>query len=189
MPPPQDAAAGDGRLTGLDICNYMEKFTEIFLTGKAKFHFETEVLNVERDADRKWNVAVEDLPTKSLRTLAFSRIILATGVSLTFIIISTLKNSIPFMKGCSNPKIPAEISQSVAEKAYFRGIVLHSSHFGTHLDKILEAVKPVLYNSVPDDGETVLVVGGGKSAQELVLLNIHPYMYFQMLTSTSPYPH
>jgi dimethylaniline monooxygenase (N-oxide forming) len=52
--------------------------------------------------------------------------------------------------------------------AQFRGIVLHSSQFASHLDKILEAVKPVSSNSSPDDGETVVVVGGGKSAQELV---------------------
>ena len=61
-----------------------------------------------------------------------------------------------------------EISQSAADKARFHGIVLHSSQFATHLDKILEAVKPVSSNSDPDDGEVVLVVGGGKSAQELV---------------------
>ena len=59
----------------------MEKFTDKFLTGKAKFHFETEVLNVERVESGNWNVNVEDLPTKSLRTLTFSHIILATGVS------------------------------------------------------------------------------------------------------------
>jgi dimethylaniline monooxygenase (N-oxide forming) len=71
-------------------------------------------------------------------------------------------------KGCSNPKIPAEISQSAADKAQFRGIVLHSSQFATHLDKILEAVKPVSSNCGSDDSEIILVVGGGKSAQELV---------------------
>jgi L-2-hydroxyglutarate oxidase LhgO len=78
MPPPEN---GSERLTGLDICKYMEKFTDKFLTGKAKFHFETEVLNIDRDENGKWNVTVEDLPTKSFRTLTFSRIILATGVS------------------------------------------------------------------------------------------------------------
>ena len=83
MPPPENAATGDGRLRGLDICNYMEKFTDKFLVGKAKFHFETEVLNIERDENGNWNVAVEDLATRSSRILTFSRIILATGVSST----------------------------------------------------------------------------------------------------------
>jgi hypothetical protein len=83
MLPPENSATGDGRLRGLDICNYMEKFTDKFLIDKAKFHFETEVLNIERDEDGNWNVAVEDLTSKSLRTLTFSRIILATGVSRT----------------------------------------------------------------------------------------------------------
>jgi hypothetical protein len=76
-------------------------------------------------------------------------------------------------KGCSNPKIPAEISQSAADKAQFRGIVLHSSQFASNLDKILEAVKPVSINNSSDGSETVLVVGGGKSAQELVFLDDH----------------
>ena len=83
MPPPENAATGDGRLRGLDICNYMEKFTDKFLVGKAKFQFETEVLNIERDENGNWNVAVEDLATRSSRILTFSRIILATGVSST----------------------------------------------------------------------------------------------------------
>ena len=83
MPSPENAATGDGRLRGLDICNYLEKFADKFLIGKAKFHFETEVLNIERDGNGNWNVAVEDLATRSLRTLTFSRIILATGVSRT----------------------------------------------------------------------------------------------------------
>ena len=69
--------------------------------------------------------------------------------------------------------MPAAISQPAAKKAQFDGIVIHSSQFAVHLDKILEAVKPVSSNSGPNDGDTVLVVGGGKSAQELVLLNIH----------------
>lgn len=83
MPPPENAATGDGRLRGLDICNYLEEFADKFLIGKAKFHFETEVLNIERDGNGNWNVTVEDLATRSLRTLTFSRIILATGVSRT----------------------------------------------------------------------------------------------------------
>ena len=83
MPPPENAATGDSHLRGLDICNYVEEFTDKFLIGKAKFYFETEVLNIERDGNGKWNVAVEDLATRSSRILTFSRIILATGVSST----------------------------------------------------------------------------------------------------------
>lgn len=83
MPLPETAATDDGRLRGLEICNYVEKFTDKFLIGRVKFHFETEVLNIERDENGNWNVTVEDLATRSLRTLTFSRIILATGVSRT----------------------------------------------------------------------------------------------------------
>jgi dimethylaniline monooxygenase (N-oxide forming) len=177
MPPPED---GSQRLSGFDLCKYVEKFADKFVLGRAKFHFQTEVLNIERDEDGKWNVAVEDLPTKSLRTLTFSRIILATGVSRTISTIfgvTYLDNSTSIIKGCSNPHVPAAISQTAAEKAQFRGIVIHSSQFGPYLDKIRETVKPISSNSDPDDGDTVIVVGGGKSSKELV--DIHTYAYFR----------
>ena len=173
MPPPED---GSQRLSGFDLCKYVEKFADKFVLGRAKFHFQTEVLNIERDEDGKWNVAVEDLPTKSLRTLTFSRIILATGVSRsisTIFGVTYLDNSTSIIKGCSYPSVPAAISQTAAEKAQFRGIVIHSSQFGPYLDKIRETVKPISCSSDPDDGDTVIVVGGGKSSKELVDTQTH----------------
>ncbi|KAF8801867.1 FAD/NAD(P)-binding domain-containing protein [Phlegmacium glaucopus] len=145
MPPPQDSTIDNGhRLSGIDLCDYMENFAENFLIGTAKFKMETEVLNIERDEKGKWKITIEDLLDGSFSILTFSRIILATG-------------------GCSAPSIPSSLSQEAADKASFRGLVIHSSDFGSHLDEILDTVKPVS----KDENETILVVGGGKSAQDI----------------------
>ena len=86
MAPPEDSTSdNDGRLSGRDMCNYMEKFAETFLTGKAKFQMETEVLNIERDEKGKWKVTIEDFRQGSSSILIFSRIILATGVRRSII--------------------------------------------------------------------------------------------------------
>lgn len=73
-------------------------------------------------------------------------------------------------KGCSNPNIPEAMSQAAADRAGFKGLVVHSSQFAANLDRMLEAT------NMSDDSEAddvVLVVGGGKSAQEYV----PPYMF------------
>jgi len=64
-----------------------------------------------------------------------------------------------FGQGCSEPSIPGNLSTEAAQKAGFDGLVIHSSEFAKHMDKILEDHK-----SNPD--YSVVVVGGGKSAQE-----------------------
>jgi len=80
VPPPDKSSQSGGRLTGLDMCNYMENFSTTFLKDKAKFIFGTEVLNVERTTQGGWSVEVKDLESNVRRTLSFSRIILASGV-------------------------------------------------------------------------------------------------------------
>ena len=81
MPPPQDFTVDNGcRLSGIDICNYMENFAKKFLVGKVKFQMETEVLNIERDENGKWKITNKDLRHGSSTVSIFSRIILATGV-------------------------------------------------------------------------------------------------------------
>ena len=164
MPPPQDSNIDNGdRLSGMDICNYMENFTKKFLDGKAKFLMETEVLNIERDEKGKWKITAEDLRHGSSRVLIFSRIILATGVCHWPELCSlTVTFSYLTFQGCSAPKIPSYLSQEAADKASFRGLIIHSSQFASHLDKILDTVKV----ASEDKNDTVLVVGGGKSAQE-----------------------
>lgn len=86
MPPPEDATIDNGgRLSGIDLCNYMENYTKAFLMGKAKFQMESEVLNIVRNKKGKWRITIEDLRLGSSSVLTFSRIILSTGVrSVTF---------------------------------------------------------------------------------------------------------
>jgi glycerol-3-phosphate dehydrogenase len=64
----------------------MENFSKTFLEGKAKFRFQTEVLDIRRVKASEngepsiWNVEVKDLQSGSTEILSFGRIILATGV-------------------------------------------------------------------------------------------------------------
>lgn len=67
----------------MDMCEYMEKFTQQFLEGKTRFEMNTEVLGVERDIGGQWKVHVQKHSDSCSDTLTFSRIILATGVSLS----------------------------------------------------------------------------------------------------------
>lgn len=98
MPPPDNASKTGGRLSGLDMCNYFEKFSATFLEGKAKFLMQTEVLNISRKAPGDWRVTVRDAVTTgkedkaSGRELTFSRIILASGVRSSTYCIQLLKS-------------------------------------------------------------------------------------------------
>jgi lysine/ornithine N-monooxygenase len=82
--------------------------------------------------------------------------------------ISRLRKSCGF-KGCSNPKIPTELSPETAQKTGYRGLVFHTSKFAQHLEQILEEIPPSGKDDKPgEDEDMVVVVGCGKSAQEWV---------------------
>ncbi|KAI6096926.1 FAD/NAD(P)-binding domain-containing protein [Pisolithus croceorrhizus] len=130
------------RLGGEDMCSYMEKFADTFLAGKIQF--ETEVLNIRHATGSGWEIQVQDLRTKVKQLLFYDRIVLCTG-------------------GFSEPSIPESLSPDAAVKASFHGLVCHSAEFARHLDQILEDHK-----AIPD--YSVLVVGGGKSAQDVSTL-------------------
>ncbi|KAI6132452.1 FAD/NAD(P)-binding domain-containing protein [Pisolithus croceorrhizus] len=138
MPPPQNQK----RLSGGDMCSYMENFADTFLAGKIRF--ETEVLNIRRAIGSGWELQVQDLRTEVKQVLVYDRVVLCTG-------------------GCSEPFIPESLSPDAAVKASFHGLVCHSAEFARHLDRILED-----YKATPD--YSVLVVGGGKSAQDMSAL-------------------
>ncbi|KAH9486090.1 FAD-dependent monooxygenase DEP4 [Psilocybe cubensis] len=143
MPPPEDSEETGGHITGMGMCNYMETFYTTFLKNKVDFAFETEITTVRRMQKESWEVEVKDLQTHTVKVLSFARIVLATG-------------------GCSNPKIPDELSLERAKEVKFSGMILHSSEFRIRLESILEKVKP---KEQTDD--TILVVGGGKSAMDM----------------------
>ncbi|KAF8149495.1 hypothetical protein B0H34DRAFT_667702 [Crassisporium funariophilum] len=146
MPQPEMSPESGDRLSGLNICDYMETFAERFLIGKAKLKYDTEVLNIDRDAKGVWKIAVKDPRTNSSSVMTFSRIILATG-------------------GSSHPNIPSKLCQEAADKEGFQGLVVHSEQFAIRLGEVLASVKPS--GSTEGDKETVLVIGGGKSAQDI----------------------
>ncbi|KAF9035558.1 hypothetical protein BJ165DRAFT_1533546 [Panaeolus papilionaceus] len=147
MPPPDKANENAGRLSGMDLCNYMERFSDTFLKGKAKFVLKTSVLNIHRDAPGQWRVRTRNLVDDQAGELNFSKIVLATG-------------------GCSNPKVPQALSPEAAERSGYKGMVIHTSQLASKLHDILEVVKPSKRDSDAEDEDTVLVIGGGKSAQD-----------------------
>lgn len=142
MPMPPPSSKNGGQLGGEDMRQYMQKFSDEFLAGKIKY--ETNVLNIERtkEPDPVWNVTVSNVRGGEREILTFSRIVLCTG-------------------GCSTPKTPPYLSQEAALKAGFQGLVVHSIDFGARLDDILAAAPQ------GGTGATVVVVGGGKSAQDI----------------------
>ena len=164
MPPPKTASEYGSRLSGMDMCDYMEKFSQRFLEGKAKFEMNTEVLDVERDSGGQWKIRVQRHDASS-DTLTFSRIILATGVSISLLALLLNPISITYLsQGCSNPKIPTELSQEAANKAGYHGLIFHSSQFASQLENVLKEVVP--QTEAVADSDSVLVIGGGKSARE-----------------------
>ena len=75
MPFPQFST---NRLSGEDMCAYMEKFADTFLRGKIRF--ETEILKTRCAKDFGWEIEVQDLRTKDKEILTYARIVLCTGV-------------------------------------------------------------------------------------------------------------
>ena len=166
MPNPEGAEETGGHITGLGMCEYIETFYSKFLEGKATFKFETEILNVKRIEKGSWEVEVQDLPTGGVKVIHFARIILCTGVRGSPS--SSQASSLTVSQGCSNPQIPPSLNSAAAEQVGFKGIVIHSSQFRLKYEDILAAVQP------KESGKpgTILVVGGGKSAMESVVLVI-----------------
>lgn len=144
MPVPSTSKNGS-HLGGEDMRQYMQKFTDEHLAGKIRY--DTNVLNIERtkEPDPVWNVTVSNVKggeSEESEILTFSRIVLCTG-------------------GCSTPKTPPCLSQDAALKAGFQGLVVHSIDFGARLNEILAAAPSGTGDS------SVVVVGGGKSAQDI----------------------
>ena len=68
-------------------------------------------------------------------------------------------------QGCSTAHVPAELGTEAAASAGFTGLVFHSADFGARRSDFLEAVLP---KAQAPDAAPIVVVGGGKSAQEYV---------------------
>lgn len=59
--------------------------------------------------------------------------------------------------------IPDYLSPAAAAEAHFAGPVVHSAHFGAHLQNVLSTIPP---QGSPEEAKSIVVIGGGKSAQE-----------------------
>ncbi|KAI0329616.1 FAD/NAD(P)-binding domain-containing protein [Cubamyces sp. BRFM 1775] len=141
MPPP---TAGGDRLTGDDMMQYMEVFASKFLEGRIQFN--VEVQNIRRHpSGQGWLLDVQDLVSFTTETREYARIVVCTG-------------------GCSTPRVPEQLSANAATNAGFAGPVLHSIDCGPRLDDLLASVAP---EGNSEDLAPIVVIGGGKSAQDI----------------------
>ena len=94
MPPPTQTTSKTSRLSGEDLRDYFQTFTERFLQDRATFHFGMVIKSVKRitrateDAPAIWHVDVVDEKGEE-GTLVFNKIVLATGVSVLGIFLSS----------------------------------------------------------------------------------------------------
>lgn len=172
MRPPEGHTKTGGRLSGYDVRQYMEDFAERFLKGRIRF--ETEVLNIRRGDDHGQGWSIHVRGTKGAQVLNYPRIVLCTGVRF---ILALLAMGFPFWRrffffqGCSNPHLPKSLSPAAAKAANFSGPVLHSMHFASRMDDLLQCTAHASPDGPP---APVIVVGGGKSAQEWARPCVHP---------------
>lgn len=143
MDPPKNSAETGGRLTGEDLRRYFQEFADTFLQGRIRFS--TTVLNIKRDATQAPTPWLLDVKKEddSKETLKYTRIVLCTG-------------------GCHTPRIPANLSLSASKDSNFHGQTIHSVEFGQRRKDILSLVP-----TDQTDAPSIVIVGGGKSAQDM----------------------
>lgn len=160
MPPPLKSSTTGGRLSGEDLSNYFQDFAKRFLEDRIRFG--VEVLRIKRgESGHSWMVLLEDISVGARETLEFDKLVLCTGVS-PFLSSNSPKKLMETNQGCSQPYFPANLSPT--ESVKFKGPVIHSSTLRQQMDNILSHVKPL---TDPEPG-LIVVVGGGRSAQEYV---------------------
>lgn len=157
-----------GRLSGEDMHQYMQEFSEKFLNGKIRF--DTEVNKIRRDSTGLWLLDTINKSTGSQEILRFSRIVLCTGVcNPCFLGSMSVSDLFKNHKGCSTPYFDPNLSPSVAEQAQFKGPVIHSMHFNSQIKTILSTVEP-MQPGLENESPSIVIIGGGKYAQECVVL-------------------
>ncbi|KAL0575359.1 hypothetical protein V5O48_006610 [Marasmius crinis-equi] len=134
---PMKVASGTW-LNGEDMKQYMQNFATKYLLGHVRF--QTEVLKIYREAT-SWVVQVHNLNNGSHERLVFDKIVLCSGC-----------------QGCSAPKIPRLLAPARALELGFKGLIFHSSEFGNRIPEILDRT--------PENAGHIIIVGGGKSAQD-----------------------
>ncbi|EIW77403.1 FAD/NAD(P)-binding domain-containing protein [Coniophora puteana RWD-64-598 SS2] len=141
LPIPPSVLA-DKRVSGIETQAYMEQFADIFLKGHIQYNIE--VLKVHRDdGSGIWSVDVLDKKTSTRKVLTYDKVVVCTG-------------------GCSSPFIPDSLSPASDKNSGFFGPVIHSSEFAQKAEEIINAAE-----GASDDDFNIVVVGGGKSAQDI----------------------
>ncbi|KAH9899418.1 FAD/NAD-P-binding domain-containing protein [Cubamyces lactineus] len=142
LPPPAKGPFLD-RPSGQELSAYFQAFSREYLDGKIQFG--KAVQRIRRHPSGKgWSVEVQDAKDGNFETREYSRIVLCTG-------------------GCSAPKMPEQLDREAAAAAGFKGPVIHTGEFASKIHQVLEAVPP----GDGPDAPAVVVVGGGKSAQDM----------------------
>ncbi|KAI9057634.1 FAD/NAD-P-binding domain-containing protein [Trametes sanguinea] len=139
------------RLSGEDMAIYMKTFASKFLEGRIEFGID--VQDIRRDPKgSSWLLDAHDLRSGQRESRSYARIVVCTGL------IST--------RGCSTPRMPEDLNPNAAMAAGFSGLVFHSVDFGPKLQDLLAQVPPA--DSVSgSDIPPIVVIGGGKSAQDI----------------------
>jgi len=153
MPLPPKSKETGGRLTGADMNKYFESFADTLLPGKILYN--REILNASRRQEGGWKVLVKNKLNGGEETLHYDKIVVCTGVSRLACLILSLFSMI--IQGCSEPSIPENLRSQLHR---FHGPIFHSSEYKSRLDDVLAATEGA------DETGTIVVVGGGKSAQE-----------------------
>ncbi|KAJ7151674.1 FAD/NAD-P-binding domain-containing protein [Mycena filopes] len=142
MSAPAESSTTGGRLTAQDMQKYMQEFADTLLPGRILF--ETEILKIWRSDAESWRILVKNCKTGRLETLHFAKVVLCTG-------------------GTSKALIPDYRSSTAAQKVNFEKPIIHSAHFRSHLDEILNTIPP----KSAESSRSIVIIGGGKSAQDI----------------------
>ena len=169
MPSPTSAR---GRISGEDVNRYLETFASKFLAGSIQFGIKVRNIRCS-PSGTGWQVEVYDRAADRMEDRIYRRVVLCTGVRdplrLYALELECLTNWCPFTQGQSSPKFPPDLNPDAATAAGFKGMVFHSFDFGSRLRDLLASVPPIDPSSRSRTA-SVVVVGGGKSAQELVYI-------------------
>ncbi|KAI0677680.1 FAD/NAD(P)-binding domain-containing protein [Trametes maxima] len=146
MPAPLGTGPLRGRLSGQEVSEYLENFASRFLRGKIQFSKEVQRIR-RHPSGEGWQIDLLDVRDGHMETRTYGRVVLCTG-------------------GCSAPKVPELLSSSAAAAVGFKGPVIHTAQFAAKANDLLSSCAPIQTDHKLDDA-SVVVVGGGKSAQDM----------------------
>ncbi|KAI0677681.1 FAD/NAD(P)-binding domain-containing protein [Trametes maxima] len=146
MPSPPAGDPLQGRLTGRAMSQYFKDFASAFLRGKIQFG--KDVKHIRRHLSGKgWQLDVHDTKDGTIERRDYARVVLCTG-------------------GSSTPKVPEYLNSHAAAQAGFKGPVIHTAELASRGHELLSS-SYAAEAETHEDGPSVVVVGGGKSAQDM----------------------